>query len=204
MLTLENMVEILKIEDIYARTLREESRQEGVSRKRHDGDLLQAVQHRGRTKVCFCCGKRGHIARNCWHNEEGRNYKPILSKISGRNNRTRVAPRSGHAFVAKVGSDKQLEESWFLDSGASYHMTSNPIWISENTRKAVNPVEIRPGNGTIVEGREMGEVKLAFKCGEKWCPITVKNVLIVPELKANLLSVGLIQEKWLSSCLSKE
>ena len=73
-------------------------------------------------------------------------------------------------------------------------MTSNPLWISTGL-KDIDPIEIRLGNGTIVKGNQIGDVKLSVKTQSEWKDITVEKVLVVPEIKKKLLLVGAIQDK---------
>ena len=74
-------------------------------------------------------------------------------------------------------------------------MAADPGWILSGTKRNTEATEIRVGNVMVVKGNEIEDVKLTFKTNDGWRPITIKNVLIVPQINANLLSVGAIEEK---------
>ena len=180
--TLENMADDLKIEDIHARILREESRQESLGKRmKSEGDLLQAQNRSRRGISCFYCGKRGHIARKC---------RKRLAR-----QRWMERPDVPQAFFANNSEEEKLKDSWFLDSGASYHMVSDARWISKGTEKKIKPVKIKLGDGTILHGRETGDVNISFQTDYGEYPITVQDVLVVQGITANLLSVGAIEAK---------
>ena len=63
--TLENMADELKIEDIHARIIREEMRQNGNNMKCINGELLQARDFKRGGFRCFYCDQPGHSARKC-------------------------------------------------------------------------------------------------------------------------------------------
>ena len=185
--TLENMVESLKLEDIHARIIREEARQGALRENSNDeGALLQAHRFRRKVIVCHYCKRRGHIARKCWKKIEDQRRN---------GHRESIHLSQTQALVANADTKGALEGTWFIDSGASYHMVSSPKWVNEGSMKQIEPVEICLGNGTIVRGKKTGDIDLVFKTDQGWYPIQVQNVLIVPEIKANLLSVGAIQDK---------
>lgn len=64
--TLENLIDSLKIEDIHARLLREEARQklQNGADKRSEGSLFKAGNGK-KDIVCYGGGKKGHIKGNC-------------------------------------------------------------------------------------------------------------------------------------------
>lgn len=62
------------------------------------------------TSICQICNKRGHSASSCWHRLNV-NYVP---QTTSSNNRAMVA-----------ASDSATNNNWFLDSGASAHLTNS-------------------------------------------------------------------------------
>jgi len=61
--------------------------------------------------------------------------------------------------------------------------------IFKDIDKSVN-VKVRLGNGTIVESRGKGTIMVETRKGTKF----FKDVLLVPNLKENLLSIGQMME----------
>ncbi|UYV64026.1 hypothetical protein LAZ67_2006351 [Cordylochernes scorpioides] len=81
---------------------------------------------------------------------------------------------------------------WFLDSGATEHMTSNKLKMT-NTKSISTSVEM--ANNGKIKVSEMGDVtiKLGHEYGGEI--LFLENVLYVPELDGNILSVGRIEER---------
>jgi len=73
-------------------------------------------------------------------------------------------------------------KTWVLDSGASRHMTCYASCFQSVSPYRGQPVKV--GNGQLLEVKGSGKVVLA-------CPheLTLEDVLYVPDLAANLLSV---------------
>ncbi|PKU72583.1 hypothetical protein MA16_Dca026042 [Dendrobium catenatum] len=80
--------------------------------------------------ICQICKKKGHEADACWHRLNA-NYVP--SQGSSKNSNALVAKSEGH-----TGAD------WYIDSGASSHMTNN----LEN----LAPYNTYNGNDTVTIG----------------------------------------------------
>ena len=78
---------------------------------------------------------------------------------------------------------------WFIDSGASSHMTSNSDLLRNFIKKQTGEIVTANGVSVAVEG--VGEVCLKIGGRE----INVKNVLYVPKINVNLLSVSKMVEK---------
>ncbi|KMS93463.1 hypothetical protein BVRB_031230, partial [Beta vulgaris subsp. vulgaris] len=123
-------------------------------------------QPRGR---CFNCGKRGHFAKDC--------RSPKKKEESSSTDEL--------AFVA--GDQEELyavAESCYVDSGASRHMTGNKGLLS-NFVELLDAVKIVTADGRTICGIGTGDMKVG-----RGKTVTLKDVLYVPDLKMNLLSVS--------------
>lgn len=76
-------------------------------------------------------------------------------------------------------------ESWILDSGASFHSTSQKECMMNYT--AGNFEKIHLGDGESIDIVGKGDVHIKMPNQSVWKP---KNVRHVPDLKRNLISVG--------------
>ena len=85
-----------------------------------------------------------------------------------------------------------------MDSGCSNHMAKDQS-IFKDIDKSVN-VKVRLGNGAIVESQGKGTVMVETKKGTKF----IKDVLLVPNLKENLLSIGQMMENGYSLHFEKD
>ncbi|KAL0438667.1 UNVERIFIED_CONTAM: Retrovirus-related Pol polyprotein from transposon TNT 1-94 [Sesamum latifolium] len=86
-------------------------------------------------------------------------------------------------FLACYATNVFDSEVWYMDSGSSSHMTANSEVFISLDRSA--KTRIKMADGTIRNTEGKGVIKL--NSGEGSC---IKDVLYVPELDSNLLSVG--------------
>ncbi|KAJ8635046.1 hypothetical protein MRB53_009313 [Persea americana] len=84
---------------------------------------------------------------------------------------------------------KSSKESWLIDSGCTSHMTYNQELFKELDKTAISKVKI--GNGAYLAVKGKGTVAIEGHTGLK----LISNVLYVPNINQNLLSVGQLLEK---------
>ena len=78
------------------------------------------------------------------------------------------------------------ENVWYVDSGASNHMTYHHNWFSE-MKEPSKPGYVETGDNTIHPIEHVGDVPLTLEDGkEKY----MSNVLHVPTITKNLVLVG--------------
>ncbi|XP_022843422.1 uncharacterized protein LOC111366977 [Olea europaea var. sylvestris] len=109
--------------------------------------------------------------------------KVIKRKIVG------LKETEGNLFYAskKNVSEKKLD-TWYLDSGCSNHMTKDEI-IFYSLDKINTKIKI--GNGNFIEATGKGTIVVDTKKGKRY----INEVLLVPTIDQNLLSVGQMMEK---------
>lgn len=125
---------------------------------------------------CFTCNKYGHLSKKCWF----------------RKNNAKTGNNTGFvaAFSASMMNDSV---NWYVDSGASMHMTMHRDWLSDVTAPPVQSIRIANNNLLKVECCGNISIKVITNDGSMET-IQVRNVLYVPELKTNLLSISKIIE----------
>ena len=79
------------------------------------------------------------------------------------------------------------DEVWYVDSGASNHMKSHKEWFSY-LEKPMQLGVVATGDDTLHRIKNVGEVPLSH-VGQK---VKLMNVLYVPTITKNLVSVGQI------------
>lgn len=91
-------------------------------------------------------------------------------------------------------ADRSNEEEWYLDSGCTMHL-SGKAELLKKEMKACNEYVIL-ADGRTLQAKAIGTATLNIT-GEngEWRTIRVENVLFVPTLSSNLLSVGRIAEQ---------
>ena len=92
-------------------------------------------------------------------------------------------------FVASCFSTCHSSKNWLIDSGCTNHMTYNRELFRELDTSRVSRVKI--GNGQYIAVKESGTVAIESFSGTK----LIRNVLFVPDISQNLLSVGQLLEK---------
>lgn len=136
---------------------------------------------------CRACRKFGHIARNC--PEESMSSKPP----------EKDSHKPGRAFGAVLTTGNEIgSDDWFFDSGASRHLTRSKSLLHDVHRAHGRMFAANKGGMQIVA---KGTAVISPTCGEE---ISVNDVQFVPDLAANLLSVGKIVDKGYTVVFSRK
>jgi hypothetical protein len=143
----------------------------------------QMMRKRFKTEqTCFKCGKKGHYQREC---PEMRNTGDLRWKL----NMKALNKNSGFGeeyasclFIEPVSMD-----DWIIDSGATKHMTSD--------KRVFKVLMKHDGGVTVANGEKLPIVGIGtvrMKIGVDY--LELKDVLLVPGLDANLISVNQLIE----------
>nr|KYP43166.1 Retrovirus-related Pol polyprotein from transposon TNT 1-94 [Cajanus cajan] len=130
-----------------------------------------------RKPQCPHCKKFGHVEKYC------------RNKNKHQTNFAEEKDGEQYLFYATQDSNSETSGSWYLDSGCSNHMAKDAN-IFKDIDESVK-VKVRIGNDTIVESKGKGTVMVETKKGTR----LITDVLLVPNLKENLLSIGQMMEK---------
>ena len=88
-------------------------------------------------------------------------------------------------------SAEESNDVWYVDSGASNHMTGHAEWM-QDARKMEKPGFVETGDDTAHPIVQIGKIPLSMQDGKKKY---LSDVFHVPNITKNLVSVG---QKWLS------
>ena len=80
---------------------------------------------------------------------------------------------------------------WFLDSGASFHMTGDKYLFTDLDEKDLG-VHIEMGDDGRYSATGIGTIFFERESGK---PFILKEVMHVPGLKKNLISVAMLEDK---------
>lgn len=143
---------------------------------------------------CFRCDEFGHYASECPKRtkdseanlSQTAEEEPALLMVRVDNvqkeviflNESKVNP-------TKYAKEPCDDEVWYLDNGASNHMTGNSFAFSHLDRNIAGKVKFGDGSTVTIEGR--GTVVLNCKNGEQRM---LSEVYYIPMLKSNILSLG--------------
>ncbi|KAK4481406.1 hypothetical protein RD792_012296 [Penstemon davidsonii] len=126
-----------------------------------------------KTVECWNCGKVGHYKNQC--------------KSAPKNQTTKIEANVASTSTQDdvlICSLESKEESWVLDSGASFHATSQKRLFGEYVSGNLGKVYLGDDQPCDIVGK--GTVKIKLN-GSEW---KLKDVRHIPDLRKNLISVG--------------
>lgn len=150
----------------------------GKSKARRSKSRNHRSSQNSKSIECWNCGKTGHFKNQCRlpaKNQEAKDEANVASTSGG-----------GDALICSLESK---EESWVLDSGASFHATSQKEFFKNYVPGNLGKVYLGNEQSCKVVGK--GEVKIKLN-GSVW---ELKNVRHIPDLTKNLISVGQLADE---------
>ena len=163
-------------------SLIDEARRVGQSIELNSNSAMTARKGPKPKPICKHCGKI-HKSDNCWEMfpEKRPSARFSSSNQTSSENNQFQNQSDGIAFLSQ--NKDGLEKSWILDSGATQHMCNDKLQFLNLEPFSTT---ITTANNTKMNATGKGTVKLMTKDGNFF---TLLNVLYVPQLASNLLSV---------------
>ncbi|CAL9010602.1 unnamed protein product, partial [Prunus brigantina] len=127
---------------------------------------------------CHGCGKPGHMIRDC-HGHKN------VQRVNYANQEEDFGTLF---YVCNAATDVKVNHSWYIDSGCSNHMTGDE-GLLVNIQRNLNS-KVKMGTGEVVPVAGKGTLVIKTKLGKKH----IHEVMLVPGLEENLLSVGQMME----------
>ncbi|CAI7841384.1 unnamed protein product [Closterium sp. NIES-53] len=143
---------------------------------------------------CHYCGKPRHFWRECrkrpsdWTPSNARNHEGNAHTASGEADDSRES-----IMLLAVDGTNTPSNAWFLDTGATHHMTHLALFLT-NVGALGDVARVVFGNNKSLPVVGVGSTRLIVDSG----PVEITNVLHVPGLKVNLLSVSQLAKKGLT------
>lgn len=143
----------------------------------------QSTNYRDKSNIeCYRCHKFGHYKNECrtyMHNNKGEN-----SNFAEMEQEEEIAL----LLMTDTKEDTTKKYLWYLDTGCSNHMCGEKSLFSDLDEAYRDAVKF--GNNSHVAVMGKGHIHISARGNFK-----ISDVLYVPELKTNLLSMGQLQEK---------
>lgn len=120
---------------------------------------------------CYNCNRYGHFSKNCFSNKK-------------------ETSNSNKNYAAVFSANPAVEDTdWYVDSGASMHMSRRSDWLYDIKTPPIQSIKV--ANNSSVTVQKMGNVDLNLCCNDgKVKTVQVRDILYIPELSTNLLSVS--------------
>ncbi|XP_017628829.1 uncharacterized protein LOC108471770 [Gossypium arboreum] len=172
------------INALYAQEQRRASRME-----EHQEDSVKDLVIQRPDAVCQHYKKKGHVERVC--KEKGR---PSQNQPQHKGKEARVAEDSSdheeHVFaISCLAGQGKGSKGWLLDSGCTNRMSPDVTIFKTLDKSCKTRVKIR--NGQFIKAEGKGDVLICTSTGDK----VITNVLLVPEIDRNLLSIAQLLER---------
>lgn len=137
---------------------------------------------------CHYCSRSGHWKRDCMKR------KADLKKAapSGAQSHLTIAntPTEGlmfmHALSARLNSAIGQDDVWYIDSGATHHITGTSDLLEEKV-KLEPAMKVFLGDNTYLEATHVGKTKFRMENGMAG---VISEVLYVPKAICNILSIS--------------
>jgi hypothetical protein len=146
---------------------------------------------------CYHCDKMGHIARHCparreeYKRKNKRHHAHAVEDEEPPAKMLREQIKDYVLISTLSGSVTPGEETWLIDSGASKHMTGQRDILSCISEKKFSQ-KVTLGDDYQYPIKEVGESNYKLNSGNS---MKMKDVLSVPGLTKNLLSVSALEKK---------
>jgi hypothetical protein len=157
---------------------------------------------RKETRECFFCNKLGHLKKDCYSFKRQQEKEKV-----SRSSPAQPKEQAHHVFhcshksrenegdtVLKASHGNPATGRWFVDSGATRHLCSQAELLKDLKGEA-DVKRIFIGDGSSLDVLGSGSINLHMGTGEQRTLVEIKDVLYVPQLAGNLLSVSQLVEK---------
>ena len=149
---------------------------------------------------CYNCQKMGHFADECYSDtkKKGKEEKANVSEETEEELALMmvVSDECGEILLQGM-NDPQNDCMWSLGTGAGSHMTGKKAFfhnIDENMKGRV-----KFGDGSTIPYEGKGNISVTLKNREI---LLIQNVLYLPDLKTNILSLGKLDDQGCKTSLS--
>lgn len=98
------------------------------------------------------------------------------------------APMIERAMCATSGDKSSDDLVWYVDSGASSHMTCHSEWL-EDYQSLIEPYPVQVANGEYIYAIGKGSVRVVSQIGDREHVLRFMNVYYIPKMSNNLFSI---------------
>ncbi|KAF0706886.1 hypothetical protein AaE_013899 [Aphanomyces astaci] len=170
---LESRSDALTWEFVKARLLHEEmKRKEQGADGSKSAAFLASKRDKTKKFPCHKCGEKGHWANKCPKRES----KPDVAAIANADEH--------FLFMASLKSHDQLQDEWFIDSGATHHMTNSKEHFV--VYSPMEPISVHLANDKTIQAVGKGDIIMELETPHGTQRGLLKDVWYLPKLSRNL------------------
>jgi transposase InsO family protein len=166
----------------------EYKRRKGVPDSEDSSTALRASQKTNSVgesdRSCFFCKKSGHFKQDCFKYKKWKANNEKREKVNEVKDKNE---RSGSVCFS-VHDRKNQKDVWYIDSGATSHMSNDESFFKTLEKRKMRDVTVANGESAKVLGIGTGELH-CLNGKDEAVKVCLENVLYVPDLTENLLSV---------------
>ena len=144
---------------------------------------------------CYNCQDFGHFADEC-KNEKKPRVREEAANLSIEESSLFMAYIEDFLLQGSQEDNNLSKNSWYLDTGASSHMTSKRSFFYSLDETLQGSIKF--GDESLVRYEGKGSILLNYLDGED---IRIEGVLYVPSMRVNILSLGKLDEDGFISTL---
>ncbi|XP_019431988.1 PREDICTED: uncharacterized protein LOC109339068 [Lupinus angustifolius] len=135
-------------------------------------------------------GQSSHQALQCLAPSKNQNQRRQDSEAHLAKEEINESDEEVVQFMMTTDCTTRRSDTWYLDSGCSNHMTGHKEWLVHFDPSKGSKVKFADNRVAITEG--MGDIPLKLENGKR---AYITDVLLVPEMRTNLISLGQLHEK---------
>ncbi|XP_019416371.1 PREDICTED: uncharacterized protein LOC109327653 [Lupinus angustifolius] len=139
---------------------------------------------------CYNCDKFGHYLTECLAPTKNQQQRKQDSEAKLVKEENEDFEEEVVQLMMTTECRSQRNGTWYLDSSCSNHMTGHKEWLVNFDSSKRNKVKFVDNRVVITEGSS--DIHLKMKSGSK---AYITDVLFVPEMKTNMISLGQLHEK---------
>ena len=154
--------------------------------------------------MCYGCGKKGHLRRNCAErrDERSKDEEPTAQgEASGSKTDRAGADKklsSGTLYTAfshaSLSATKGLTDRFYVDSGASDHIVPSRSDLC-SYREFEQPLEIVAAGGGKIYAYRTGYLRVASSASGIEREVDLEDIFFVPGIHVRLLSLGKLEDQ---------
>lgn len=198
--TKENLIPRLLKEEVLEKGTPDSAPLEKEKKKKESSVAFSASKKEPEQKkftgLCHYCRKPGHMKNQCRKLQAKNNpsHQQHEGKGQGQSQANVVDPTSQQSYLFSAPCASQFADDWLADTGAGRHMCNRKDWFSEYAPLSQKQ-PIHSASGHIIYAIGVGTIPLESFVDGKCIPCLLTEVLHIPDVKQNLISIGKLTDK---------